>query len=269
MEHRPNTVLVVLINSKTDFEIVKFQNWYRIPVRNAPPIVRNGTVQIIAFYHTKIFEFEKYSIKWYGNVKRISVVKRKELFPEHEQFDPKSENEYYKIEFAPLIELPAPIISMRQRRLLFIPTTEQKFFNATEINHLFNDSPLEDLLWKYFEEKKIPTERQFYISVGSKNYFLDFAIFCKAKNINVECDGDTHHTNKENVQSDKWRSNDLTKAGWSVLRFTTDDLNYRMNDTISVVNDTINKYGGVQDVNDLDNYKYIQGDDDPQLTLFD
>ena len=76
-----NTVLVAIVPSNNDFEIAKEQNWYRIPVKKAPPIVRNGGIKYIAFYFPKIFKDEEYSVKYYAEVKNFTIVKRKELFP--------------------------------------------------------------------------------------------------------------------------------------------------------------------------------------------
>ncbi|MEI6122246.1 MAG: hypothetical protein WCQ95_01320 [Bacteroidota bacterium] len=201
-----NDVLVAIMNSKSDFEIARTCNWYRIPVKSAPLIVKNCELRYIAFYHTSVFEEEKFTIKWFAKVTRITVAKRKELLP-NLTYDPKANNDYYKIEFEPLCELPKQIISVRHRRLLFVPTTIEKLLSAREINYLFNDSPLEDIIWAKFVEKNITTERQFFLPVSDLKYVLDFAIFCKARNINVECDGDKFHMGKENVQSDKRRSN--------------------------------------------------------------
>jgi very-short-patch-repair endonuclease len=263
-----NNVLIALIPNKTDFEIAKTQHWYRIPVKPAPRIVKNNQVEIIAFYHPKSFETEKFSIKWYARVFNISIVKRKDLFPGL-PFDLKTENEYYKIEFSELLQLPQSIVSIRHRRLLFIPTSEAKFFRAPEINYLFNDSPLENILWAEFINNRINAERQFFLSIANNNYFLDFALFCKVRNINIECDGDKFHTDKADIQSDKKRNNLLESKGWSVLRFTTHDIKYEINSTLGIISDTINKYGGIEDTSDFENYKYINGPDDTQLLLFD
>ena len=240
MAKNQNTVLVVLMNSKSDFEIAQKFNWYRIPVISAPPIVKNNSAKYISFYHTKIFEKEKYSIKWYAEIKKITIVKRKELFP-NLSFDNKSENNYYKIEFGNLIALPKEILSLRPRRLLFIQTTEEKFFIAREINHLFNDSPLEDILWEKFVEKQITAERQFYTSINESYFILDFAVFCKIRNIDIECDGDKFHMDPLMIRMDKHRNNLLESSGWSVLRFTTQDILYNFKKSYNIINDTINK----------------------------
>jgi len=263
-----NNVLIALMPNKSDFEIAKTLYWYRIPVRSAPQIVKNNLIKYIAFYHTKVFEREKFSIRYYTEVNKISIVKRKNLLPD-QPFDLKSENDYYKIEFSPLSALPQPIVSLRHRRLLFIPTSEEKLFNAKEINYLFNDSPLEEILWKEFIRKRITAERQLYIPIKNNKYFLDFAVFCKTRNINIECDGDKYHTQKVNVQSDKRRNNLLESYGWAVLRFTTFDIKYEMNSTLNIISNSINKHGGLQDIKNFENYKYILGPNDTQLLLFE
>jgi very-short-patch-repair endonuclease len=128
---------------------------------------------------------------------------------------------------------------------------------------------LEDILWERFIEKKIEAERQFFILGNEKSYFLDFAIFCKTRNINVECDGDKYHTEKFDVQYDKDRNNLLESKGWAVLRFTTQNLTKGLDDSVNLVCEAINKYGGVQDVDNLDSYNYKRPDNNPQLSLFD
>jgi len=91
----------------------------------------------------------------------------------------------------------------------------------------------------------------------------------KSRNINIECAGDKSHTEKNAVQNDKTRNNYLESKGWSVLRFTTENLTKNMDKTMSVVCDTINKYGGIQDEKDLKDYHFIRPDEDSQLMLFD
>jgi very-short-patch-repair endonuclease len=263
-----NRVLIALLPNKSDFLIAKEQKWYRIPKKPAPPIVKSNQVKIIAFYQPKTFGDEKYLIRWYGYVNKVSIVKRKELFP-NMPYNQKSDDEYYKIEFDYLKQLSLPIISLRPRRLLFIPTTEEKFFRSKEINDLFNDSPLEEILWDELVKNQIAAERQFYLPIEKKNFFLDFALFCKTRHINIECDGDLYHTSRNDIQYDKTRNNILESYGWSVLRFTSDDIKYEMNSTINRITSTINQYGGLQDVNDIDNYKYLRGPNNSQILLFD
>ena len=260
--------LVALMNNKSDFRIAKEQNWYRIPcsTKMVPKSVANKTLKYIAFYHTKIFNKDAYSVRWFGEVKNISVVKRKMLFPEITN-DPKAENEYYKIEFNSLIELPAPIISNRPRRLLFISTTFGHFQNAKNINDLFYGSPIEEEFWKAIKFENIEAERQYLINTDEKLFYLDFAIFCKERNINIECDGDRFHLSEINVKRDKNRNNILSSLGWSILRFTTEDIRKNIHKTLGYVKETINRYGGIEIISDK-TYRYFK-EDNNQINLFD
>lgn len=266
MAKSKNNVLVALMNSPADFRIAQEHLWYRIPVQYAPPIIREGNAKLISFYHTSEFQKEKYTIQWFGEIKKISIAKRQELFPK-ETLNSKSNKEYYKVEFTKLKQLPIPIIGLRPRRVLFIPTTEQKFFSAKEINFLFNSSSLEDKFWNELLTKNIYAEREYFISISNKNYFLDFAVFCKNKNIDVEVDGDFFHMNSDAVRNDKQRSNLLESKGWSVLRFTSKDIEDNLADSISIVKETVNKYGGIQDARNPSVFTYLNNDEG-QIKMF-
>jgi len=246
MKYLQNDSLVALMNNREDFEIARTHRWYRIPVKPAPPIVKKKELQYIAFYHTKAFEVEKFSIRWYSEVTAINIVKRKELLP-NDLDSNKADKEYYRIEFNELKSLPNTIVSRMRRRILFIPTTSEKLFNSTEINYLFNDSPLEEKLWEKFQAEGIPVERQLYLTYPHKQRFiLDFAIFCQKGSINIECDGDAYHTEKKDLLVDKKRNNVLESEGWSVLRFTTNQIVQDLDFTYALIKKTIDKYGGLK-----------------------
>ena len=89
---------------------------------------------------------------------------------------------------------------------------------------------------------------------------MDFALFCKARNINIEVDGDKFHNKPEAVQKDKKRNNLLESEGWSVLRFTSKDVYYDLNNSIKLVMETVNKYGGIQDARDPEMFSYLKKD---------
>jgi hypothetical protein len=135
-------VLIALINNKKDFSIAHEEHWYRIPVQSAPRIVVEKRLRYLAFYQTKVFGDDAFKVQWYGQVKNISVVKRKDLFPGLES-DLKAEKEYYKIEFGELRRLPQPIVSPRHRRILFITTTLSRFESAKELKDVLKESSIE------------------------------------------------------------------------------------------------------------------------------
>lgn len=58
-----NDTLVALFKDKNDYLIARDQGWYRIPTNvRVPDIVRNGSIQYIAFYYKKLFGDWKYSL---------------------------------------------------------------------------------------------------------------------------------------------------------------------------------------------------------------
>lgn len=243
----PNEVLIALMNSREDWAILNKELWYRIPEDKAPPIVRKGEMTILAFYHTSMFAKDlKWQIKHYGVVKSVKLVSRQELFPdEPAAISTKANRQYYKIELEKLETFEEPIVSHRGHRLVFVTTSKIRFLTYKDLNYLFNSSPLEDDLFKTFLENKIAAERQWWIKApNERDYFLDFAIFCKNRNINVECDGDTYHNEPDQVHYDKTRNNELESMGWSVLRYTTKHLTELKEASMKNLYKTIEQNGG-------------------------
>ncbi|MBK9273059.1 MAG: DUF559 domain-containing protein [Flavobacteriales bacterium] len=243
MEAPANTALVAIVPSKRDWNLVREQRWYRIPKRTAPAMVKDGSITHLAFYFPSEFGEERYSIRWYAKVEGITLRKRKELLDEPQHRN--AEQDYYVLAVAELRMLPNPIHSRKPRRLLFVPTTVAKLLTAPEINFIFNDSPLENLLWERLMERGIPSERQYEVVVGPARFKLDFAVFCKERGIALECDGDAVHMRRSAVERDKRRSNILQSLGWSTLHFTTMELTTNMDHTLSVVQESIARYGGL------------------------
>ncbi len=260
--------LVALMNNKKDFSIAREQHWYRIPVKTkqVPKSVIDKHLKCSAFYHTKEFGQDAHCIRWHSEVKNISIVRRKELLPEIPN-DPKGNDLYYKIQFGELQARKEPIISRRPRRILFIPTTLWHFQQAKEINEVFYESPLEEEFWKALMSEEIDAERQYLVDAEEQTFYLDFAIFCKARNIDIECDGDKFHLDEKDVKRDKKRDNILESFGWSVLRFTTDEIQKNFKEVIKRVKMTINRLGGLQDVIDQTMFRYLD-DASRQLRLF-
>lgn len=138
---QPGEVLVAIMNCKRDMEIVREQNWYRIPVESVEKWLKKcWPPEWLAFYQTKVFGSEAHAIHYYARVLNIREVDRFQLFPE--EFKPEeckneqSQKRYYKLELSALEELAEPIAGDRQQRILFIPTTLVKLTTAIGINDL-------------------------------------------------------------------------------------------------------------------------------------
>jgi very-short-patch-repair endonuclease len=243
---RRGEVLVAIMNNVLDFNIAQDQHWYRIPVRSANTMLKERwPPQWLAFYQTKVFGAERWAINYYARVLRIRTVARRELLPDDPDH-PRADKLYHKIEIGPLQRLPQPIVSRRWRRIVFIPTTWEKFSSAVEINDLYDESPLEDRLWAEFKRHEIDAERQYFVQPKDRLYALDFAIFCDEGEVDVETDGDTWHADPERIPLDNRRDNDLTGAGWRVLRFNGKQIREEAAEyCVPAVMKTINKLGGV------------------------
>ncbi|RYE89371.1 MAG: hypothetical protein EOO37_05155, partial [Cytophagaceae bacterium] len=183
-------VLVVLAKEPADFLIAQTQGWYRIPTSSRIPVtLQKRQARVIAFYFPEKFKLLKSSIRFFAEITGVETVSRQALFPT-ETPNSKSAKQYYKISFGPLQELPQPIRSYRPRFILFIPTTWAKFSQATELNDLYHESPLEDKLWVELKRQNLPAERQVLLLTKDKKWICDFAFYCAKGTIDVECDGD-------------------------------------------------------------------------------
>jgi very-short-patch-repair endonuclease len=219
-------VLVAIMNNQRDFGILREQLWYRVPVATAP---KRWPPKWLAFYQTKVFGDEAYAVRYYGCVRGIRRVRRRELFP-RELPNPKSDHRYHQVHLYSLEPLPRPITSPKGRRIVFIPTTWQKLTQAREVNDLFDESPLEDLLWTELKNLNIPAERQWDVKVSKAWYKLDFALVCVKGPLALETDGDAWHLGPERSDKDNVRDNDLKTEGWQVMRFTGRQIREQMSE---------------------------------------
>lgn len=242
-------MLVAILNNLDDFDLARDQHWYRVPVSSVLKWLKDRwPPQWLSFYQTKIFGQEAFAIHYYAQVLHIRQVSRWQLFPD--DHSDKRNRRYYQLHLAPLQQLPQPIPSRRWRRIVFIPTTWQKFIKAEEINDLYDDSPLEDSLWAQFKLWHIHAERQEFVTVKGENYALDFAVYCAEGKLDVETDGDVWHANPERAAQDNVRDNALETAGWKVLRFNTPQIREEVEQyCLPTVVENINKLGGLDEGN--------------------
>ena len=266
MRHQRGEVLVAVVKRKRDLAILKEEGWYRIPVSTAP---RRWPPKCIAFYQGAQWGQER-GINYYAPVKEIRRALRRELFP-NEIPSLKSNKAYFQVFLGPLQKLDRPLRSPRPRVIVFIPTTWQKFITAEEINDLYDDSPLEDLLWAELRKLEIPAERQWRVQVKKKRYYLDFALFCQKGKVAIETDGDLWHIGRPHSTADNKRQNDLTSAGWYILRFDTHQIREKMASyCIPKVQETISEYDGIADEGLVSRKFYTLPEGTvQQLTLFE
>lgn len=262
-------VLVAILNNLLDFDIARDQHWYRVPIDSAEKwLKRRWPPRWLAFYQTSVFPEEKHTVTYYARVRDVRKVERWELFPD-EPRSGKGSRRYYKLLLEPLERLPRPIMSKRLRRIVFIQTTWQKFMRATEINDLFDESPLEDQLWTELKRLEVKAERQYLVEVPGRSYFLDFAIPCARGNIAVETDGDTWHADPQQIPLDNQRDNDIETIGWHLLRFNTYHIREQMSEyCLPTIVENITRLGGIEIGREIPRHVSLEGPS-RQLSIFD
>ena len=241
-------VLVAILNNLLDFAAARDQHWYRIPVNSVHKRLKDRwPPQWLAFYQTKVFGSEAFAVNYYARVLDMRQVYRWQLFPD-QPHDKKGRQRYYQLILEPLRRLPKPISSRRWRRIVFIPTTWEKFSRADQINDLYDESPLEDRLWAELKRLQISAERQEFVRVKERSYALDFAIYCTSGKIDAETDGDAFHASPERAPQDNVRDNDLKTTGWRILRFNTSQIREKMAEyCLPTIVENISKLGGVDE----------------------
>lgn len=238
-------LLVALLPRKSALDILKSEGWYHVPVESAP---KRWPPKSIAFYQGKVFGSEgAYKIRHFGEVQQIDIVPRRELFPDDEKNQSKAENLYYRIQLKELQTRYNPIASYRPRRLVFLPSTMEKFEKAEQINDLFDESPLEDRLWKALKYIGVLAERQWQVVVEKNKYFLDFAVFCNNGKLAIETDGyKFHYNSKGKIDKDTWRQNEIELDDWSLLHYTSKQVKDDWTPYLSQIERKISQLGGME-----------------------
>jgi very-short-patch-repair endonuclease len=235
--------LVGIVPRKNLWDVIQNERWYHIPVESAPKNV--ALIEYLAFYFPRAFGEEyQYKVSYYADVLGVETKKRIELFP-HEPEHKRAMKDYFVFRLGKIRELPKPIPSKNWRIIIHIPTSREKLFSAEEINDLWDTSPLEEKMYQEMKKRKIETERQLYVKVGGRFFCLDFGIFCKKGNIDLECDGEKYHILPDALTKDRERNNQLTSYGWQVLRFFGKEINHNLRDCLKIIERTINNLGGL------------------------
>lgn len=155
-------VLVVLVNNQADWQRVRDEHWYRIPLKHAPPLV---AASFLAFYQTRYAGSDAWSIRFYAPILRFRQVARRILLPD-EPNHPRGDDLYFQIDLEALRELPRPIPARKLRRITFIPTTWARLVAAEEINDLWLHDAAEDVVRTWFRHAAIKARRRLEIGEG-------------------------------------------------------------------------------------------------------
>jgi hypothetical protein len=165
-------ILTAIVPSPRDLEIARILGWYRIPLRFAPKIVH---VDYLAFYQPGSFGGKHgHCIEMVAEVNGVELTTRKELVRE-EPHHPRADEEYYKIQIGPLIELARPIRADKWKRITFLYTTGAYLSKAEKIVDLVIHSDERKFLWRNLKEKA--AEFQSKIGLQEENPDLNEDVF--------------------------------------------------------------------------------------------
>ncbi len=142
-------ILVCLLPSPRDMEIVRLLGWYRIPLRTAPKVV---SVDYLAFYQPSAFGARGGRIEFIAPARGHELATRAELLRDEAEH-PRAHEEYYKIQLGALEKLPNPILATKWKRLTFLYTTGEYLLEAKTLNDLVVKNDERKLLWKSLRER--------------------------------------------------------------------------------------------------------------------
>ncbi len=244
-DSRRGEVLVAVVNRRRDLDIVHNEQWYRIPEDSVRRLRGAWPPRWVAFFESKSLPGGG-SVQRYARVRHVERATRAELFP-GEPAGRSTGRIYQRLWLDPVELRDTPIRLVRPRPIAFILTTWSRFSTAETINDLWSDSPREDTLWRALKQHAFPAERQWPEIVAGRRYLLDFAMFCREGNIDVETDGDTYHSGPRASARDNHRQNALASRGWQTLRFNTPQLEIEIDRCIEEIAALVNHLKGFRD----------------------
>lgn len=244
LKHKPvtsnQTVLVAIINRKKDLDILLSEKWYRIPVVR----MSKRPFDWLAFYQTSALGKEGKLIRYYARVGRSEELLRRRLLPD-EVKHLRADEKYNKFIFSDVRELRRPIVNNTSMRFTFGFTTLPRLLRFRTLPSLFGVRPLEMIFRRLLKKRDLPFIPEYPIKSRRRvRYRLDLAIFCKTGQIDIECDQHQYHCGRRRLY-DRRRDRFLRRRGWTVLRFSEEDILSNAGECLEVVGEIIKELGGI------------------------
>jgi hypothetical protein len=152
-EHR---VLVGVIKTKRDLDILLNEHWYRIPYASAP---RGADAEYIAVYTSSGVKEKNGGIHYYGWQTGHELLRRRDLIP-NEPKHSRANEWYYKFTFKEIKQKIPPILNTDARKFAFIFTTWDRFIQARTLTDLYSKADwFVERVRSVLESRGIRTER--------------------------------------------------------------------------------------------------------------
>lgn len=215
-------VLVGVLKSWRDRDILLREKWYRMPVGLSP----KRAFCYLAFYQPACFGRYGKRIEYYARVQHIERRKRAVLLP-REITHPRASDDYWYIRVNHIQKLPRPIRNTTPRRISFGFTTLRRLKNARNILELYNVAPIEEIVGTALKRAGIHAISQYQVS----RYRLDFALL--PHRIAIECDNKKAHSGILQKKKDRAKDAFLRRRGWRVIRLKEDAIVLDMDSCLS------------------------------------
>lgn len=242
LKKKDSVVLVCILKSKRDLDILLKEHWYRIPVSHSPI----NQFDYLAFYEP-LSNPQGKLIRYYTKVKSCKTLKRNQLLPD-EKKHPRAEEPYLRIGIGNIMKLKSPIKNTAPRRISFGFTTHKQLRSAKDILEVYDIFPMEKIIGEKLKDGGIQAIPQKVISVTakgkSKRFRLDFAVYCRDGKIAIECDNKKAHSSPVQKSKDKEKDAFLKKDGWKVLRLQEKEVIENVEACIKRIRKIVQKLGG-------------------------
>jgi very-short-patch-repair endonuclease len=237
---RENTVLIAVLRAPRDLKIAAQDHWYRIPLKKAP----KNSFTHIAFYQPACFRSDGKRIVYYSEVTGGSIERRIDIFPD-EPGHPAAMRLYLKYSLGPLIKLPTAILNTSASRISFGYAPLRRLARARDILAIFNVFPIENMMCGALRSAGVDFFREYNIMRrGKVKYRLDFALFCKNGQLDIECDGRRWHSTPRQRAKDLKRDKWLKQNGWTTLRFSEREVVTDIGTCVSKTHAAVESLGG-------------------------
>jgi len=233
-------VLVGIVPRVSDFEIANRERWYRIPWSVIESWVTPG---YIAFYFGQAFGGDAGTIRYYAQVHHAEVLKRIDLFPNQPRH-PRAHMDYVRVHLDAPEERSEPITSRRQRRVVLLPTTWERFMTAEDLNDLYRGDEEEEVFYGRMVEQDLKPERAYYVRGANAYYLTDYAFHCRSRNLHVDVEQSTVGQRGNSLRLARPDEAIEPPGGWSAMRLSRFDMTRRTEESVRRVRELVDASGG-------------------------
>lgn len=212
-----------------------------------------GEVNLLKwFYFNTILYLNEYQdVKSYGGFfdvfKRINKIKLKNksvvLYSDHF-------HHYERVKSATFLAYQGTSIELLLEKIMFfISGNHCEFYFDNITNEADIKSPIEEIMFKALDNHpflrkkyKYTLEKQAIITDNTGNLLFTLDMLMTINNdfnLCIECDGYNYHSDPERFELDRRRDRTLLKRGIYTARFSSHDINYRLDDAIDDIKEII------------------------------